>query len=161
MGDNTHKILIKGIIDRLDEITDNEGQRRIRVIDYKTGAPAKKNVAEIEEVFSKCDIQEKHTNYYLQTILYSLIVSHDTTLNKEQLPVSPALIFIQNTNRKDYDPTLLLDKKPIIRATDYESKFIEGFKQTLQEIFNPDIPFIPTEDRQRCVNCVYSQLCKR
>lgn len=160
-GDNTHKILIKGIIDRLDEITDNEGQRRIRVIDYKTGAPAKKNVAEIEEVFSKCDIQEKHTNYYLQTILYSLIVSHDTTLNKEQLPVSPALIFIQNTNRKDYDPTLLLDKKPIIRATDYESKFIEGFKQTLQEIFNPDIPFIPTEDRQRCVNCVYSQLCKR
>ena len=117
--------------------------------------------ATIRELFTNNNIQEKHTNYYLQTILYSLIVSHDKLLNKDNLPVSPALIFIQSAKSQDYDPTLLLDKKPITRAADFEEEFINGINHTLQEIFDTTTPFNPTLEKQRCTNCVYSQLCKR
>lgn len=158
---NTHEIIIHGIIDRLDEITDKNGLRRIRVIDYKTGMPTKGKIAKISEIFCDKGIQDKHTNYYLQTLLYSLIVSNSPTLNKNRLPVSPALIFIQSTGREDYDPTLILDNEPIITAIDYEAEFVKGIKQTLQEIYDKEIPFRPTTEKQRCNNCAYSHLCKR
>ena len=156
----TREIGIHGIIDRLDEIETETDGRRIRVIDYKTGKlPTRKTYA-IDEIFSGEVYQQKHTNYYLQTLLYALIVSHDRKLNPGQLPVSPALIFIQHTSARDYDPTLMLDKEKMVRATDYELPFREGLEQVLQNIFNPALPFSPTSDGKRCESCVYRQLCR-
>ena len=156
----TREIGIHGIIDRLDEIETETDGRRIRVIDYKTGKlPTRKTYA-IDEIFSGEAYQQKHTNYYLQTLLYALIVSHDRKLNPGQLPVSPALIFIQHTSARDYDPTLMLDKEKMVRATDYELPFREGLEQVLQNIFNPALPFSPTSDGKRCESCVYRQLCR-
>lgn len=156
----TREIGIHGIIDRLDEIETETDGRRIRVIDYKTGKlPTRKTYA-IDEIFSGEAYQQKHTNYYLQTLLYALIVSHDSQHNPGQLPVSPALIFIQHTSAKDYDPTLMLDKEKMLRATDYELPFKEGLEQVLQNIFNPALPFSPTSDGKRCESCVYRQLCR-
>ena len=151
-------ISLYGFIDRLDEITDSAGQR-IRVIDYKTGRLATKRVTSIDELFTGDDYQEKHTNYYLQATLYALIVSHDQATNSLHLPVSPALIFIQHTAANDYDPTLLLDKDKMVRATDYEQAFDTGIRQVLQQIFDPSQPFSPTPHRERCANCVYHNLC--
>lgn len=147
-----------GFIDRLDEVTDSAGQR-IRVIDYKTGRLATKRVTTIDELFTGEDYQEKHTNYYLQATLYALIVSHEQTINDLRLPVSPALIFIQHTAANDYDPTLLLDRDKMIRATDFEQEFDQGLKRVLQQIFDPSQPFSPTPHRERCANCVYRNLC--
>ena len=147
-----------GFIDRLDEVTDSAGQR-IRVIDYKTGRQATKRMTTIDELFTGDDYQEKHTNYYLQATLYALIVSHDQAINDLHLPVSPALIFIQHTSANDYDPTLLLDRDKMVRATDFEQEFDQGLKQVLQQIFDPSQPFCPTPHRERCANCVYHNLC--
>lgn len=158
--DGEREIKILGFIDRLDEITDDD-QQHIRVIDYKTGMPARKKVEEIAELFSDTDIHTKHTNYYLQALLYALIVSHSQELNQSGLAVSPALMFIQNMSDEQYDPTLKLGDSLMIRATDYEDEFMDGLRQTLREIYDADIPFEPTKDQKRCANCIYSNLCKR
>lgn len=159
--DGEREIKVLGFIDRLDEITDDDQQQRIRVIDYKTGMPARKKVEEIAELFSDTDIQAKHTNYYLQALLYALIVSHSQELNQSGLAVSPALMFIQNMSDEQYNPTLKLGDGLMVRATDYEDEFMDGLRQTLREIYDADIPFEPTKDQKRCANCIYSNLCKR
>lgn len=160
-NDGEREIKVLGFIDRLDEITDDDQQQRIRVIDYKTGMPARKKVEEIAELFSDTDIHAKHTNYYLQALLYALIVSHSQELNQNGLAVSPALMFIQNMSDDQYDPTLKLGDSLMVRATDYEDEFMDGLRQTLREIYDADIPFEPTKDQKRCANCIYSNLCKR
>ena len=159
--DGEREIKLLGYIDRLDEITDAERGKRIRVIDYKTGMPAKKKVVEIAELFGDTDIQSKHTNYYLQALLYSLIVSNDAQLNQDKLAVSPALMFVQNMSDEQYDPTLMLGDTLMVKATHYEAEFMEGLRQTLREIYDADVPFQPTKDRKRCAKCIYGNLCKR
>lgn len=103
----------------------------------------------------------KHTDYYLQTILYALIVSQSTSLNPAKDPVSPGLLFIQNARAEDYDPTLKLGRGSYIEnVADYKDEFWEGIMKILSDIFNKELPFRPTADKERCAACPYAGLCK-
>ena len=154
-------IKLFGIIDRLDEVGNGTEGPLIRVIDYKTNKPATQKVYEVGELFTGEAAREKHTDYYLQTLLYALIVSHDAKLNPTQLPVAPGLLFIQQSADKDYDPILSFGKEKILRATDHETAFRDGLTNLLSEIFHPDVAFMPTANRRRCETCIYQQLCKQ
>ena len=150
---------VGGIIDRLDMIHDEQGNKHIRVLDYKTGRVPSKKVQELEELFSNEDVSKKHTDYYFQTMLYSIIVRHSPQLNSENAPVSPALLFIQQSGSEDYDPVLYFNKEKIDDVNKYEEEFRERLKQVITEIFEPQIPFTPTENTEVCGNCIYKQLC--
>ena len=39
-------------------------------------------------------------------------------------------------------------------------EFIEELTCLLEEIFNPDIPFSPTEDKAKCKDCYLAQICQ-
>jgi len=99
----------------------------------------------------------KHADNYLQAMLYSTIVSE--RYNKRNLPVSPALLFIQHAGQEGYDPTLCINKERIADIRDYADDYKKLLTEKIAEIFNPDIPFKPTEDEGRCVNCPYKELC--
>lgn len=158
MGDTGQKFqsTIGGDIDRLDELTDKNGYRRIRVVDYKTGS-SKMNASlkDVGEIFEPMKISS-HSDYYMQTIIYSNIVRHSSQLNDKDLPVSPALLFIQHANT---NPILLLDKKPIVDVKDIEVDFRKGLSNLLAEMFDPALTFKPTEDPKRCENCPYKKMC--
>lgn len=62
-----------GIVDRIDQPAHGKG---LRVLDYKTGSPANPNFKAVEEIFDSNNI-EKHSDYYLQTLLYAVIVAND------------------------------------------------------------------------------------
>ncbi len=151
---NQRPLKIGGSIDRLDCIGE-----RLRVIDYKTGRPDSSSLKEIGEVFSRTDISGKHPGYYLQSMLYSLIVRRGSKYNKEELPVSPALLYIQQTAGENYDPILKLGKERIDDVETYKEEYEEGIMAVINEIFSPDIRFEPTEERSRCDNCPYAALC--
>ena len=155
-----YNLTIGGIIDRLDAVTDKQtGKRRIRVVDYKTGNKPSSAIKSIEEVFDPKNIASKHSNYFLQAILYSLIVSRSKDWNAANDAVSPALLFIKQAATNDYDPTLCIDKHPISDVTVYEEEFLTKLKETLADIYSPDVPFTPTDDRKKCELCPYRMLC--
>ena len=155
-----HHLTIGGIIDRLDILTDKQtGKPRIRVVDYKTGNQPSSPIKNIDEIFDPNNIRSKHSNYYLQAILYSLIVSRSKRWNPANHPVSPALLFIKQAPANHYDPTLLIDKHPISDVTVYEEEFLTKLKHTLADIYSPDTPFTPTDDRKKCELCPYRMLC--
>ena len=155
-----HLITIGGIIDRLDILTDKQtGKPHIRVVDYKTGNQPSSPIKNIDEIFDPNNIRSKHSNYYLQAILYSLIVSRSKEWNPAGHPVSPALLFIKQAPAAHYDPTLHIDKHPISDVTVYEEEFLTQLKHTLADIYSPDTPFTPTDDRKKCELCPYRMLC--
>ena len=158
--DKHYNLTIGGIIDRLDILTDKQtGKPRIRVVDYKTGNQPSSPIKNIDEIFDPNNIRSKHSNYYLQAILYSLIVSRSKRWNPAGHPVSPALLFIKQAPADHYDPTLLIDKHPISDVTLYEEEFLTKLKHTLADIYSPDTPFTPTDDRKKCELCPYRMLC--
>ncbi len=155
-----YNLTIGGIIDRLDAVTDKQtGKRRIRVVDYKTGNKPSSAIKSIEEVFDPKNIASKHSNYFLQAILYSLIVSRSKEWNAANAPVSPALLFIKQAATNDYDPTLCIDKHPISDVTVYEEDFLTKLKETVADMYSPDAAFTPTDDRKKCELCPYRMLC--
>ena len=155
-----YNLTIGGIIDRLDVVTDKQtGKRRIRVVDYKTGNKPSSAIKSIEEVFDPKNIASKHSNYFLQAILYSLIVSGSKEWNAANDPVSPALLFIKQAATNDYDPTLCIDKHPISDVTVYEEEFLTKLKETVADMYSPDAAFTPTDDRKKCELCPYRMLC--
>ena len=158
--DKHYNLTIGGIIDRLDVVTDKQtGKRRIRVVDYKTGNKPSSAIKSIEEVFDPKNIASKHSNYFLQAILYSLIVSGSKEWNAANDPVSPALLFIKQAATNDYDPTLCIDKHPISDVTVYEEEFLTKLKKTVADMYSPDAAFTPTDDRKKCELCPYRMLC--
>ena len=159
---------IGGFIDRLDAVAANGNPsaggnlaERIRVIDYKTGRLQATHPKDIDEVFGTTpQAMNKHSNYYLQAILYSLIIKNDRRFNPAQEPVSPGLLFIQNAGSEDYDPTLKLGKELLSDVAPLEAEFTEHLRSLLADIYNPAVPLKPTEDKKRCIYCPYAALCK-
>ena len=155
-----YNLTIGGIIDRLDAVTDKQtGKRRIRVVDYKTGNQPSSPIKNIDEIFDPNNIRSKHSNYFLQAILYSLIVSRSKEWNAANDPVSPALLFIKQAATNDYDPTLCIDKHPISDVTVYEEEFLTKLKETVADMYSPNAAFTPTDDRKKCELCPYRMLC--
>ena len=144
---------IGGFIDRLDKIV-KDGQERIRVIDYKTGSKAVKSLEDVEAIF-KQESLNKHSDYYLQTFLYAALVKQQYT----NIPVSPALLFIQHSGGEDYDPTLCFGREPITDVAPSIPRFMELLRATVDDMFNPSIPYQPTADTDRCATCPYKLLC--
>ena len=145
---------IGGRVDRLDSIV-HEGEERIRVIDYKTGAGRLRPLPDVEAIFES-DQLRNHSDYYLQTLLYARLVSRD----HPGTAVAPALLFIQHTQADDYDPILCFGKQKILDvATADGDRFVQLLTEKVNEIFSPDLPFTPTDDRDRCRNCPYAQFC--
>ena len=160
--------IIGGFIDRLDAVAANGNPsaggnlaERIRVIDYKTGRAQATHPKDIDEVFGTTpQAMNKHSDYYLQAILYSLIIKNDRRFNPAQEPVSPGLLFIQNAGSEDYDPTLKLGKELLSDVAPLEAEFTEHLRSLLADIYNPAVPLKPTEDKKRCIYCPYAALCK-
>lgn len=146
-------IPIGGNIDRLDIVTDTDGIRRMRVIDYKTGRLRDKlNLNSIEEIFMPEKIKS-HTDYYLQALLYASI------LEDKEHEISTGLLYVQHAAEDNYNPLLQIAKQPITNASEYREEFQQGLSKLISEILNTDIPFLRTQNTSLCKDCPFTKLC--
>lgn len=153
-GTDTPSLKIDGIIDRLDSKDGN-----IRIIDYKTGNHVANSLPTIESIFTGDEILKKHSDYFLQTLLYAVIIQNSEKHNAKHMPVMPALLYIQHAGVKNYDPVLKIGSQRIDNISTYEDEFMQRLQALLDEIFDVRQPFTPTEDKHRCDSCPYKDLC--
>lgn len=152
------ELAIKGFIDRLDIITDSQGKKMMRIVDYKTG----RNMPEIksvDEIFSAPS--HKHPDYFLQTFLYCKMLACPAEGEPfaGTTPVAPALLYPLHCRKKDYDPVLTFGNDSITDILPYMDEYNSQLTQLMTEIFDYTTPFMPTEDKTKCERCFYSEIC--
>ena len=152
---------VGGRIDRLDRVNIGEPTERLRVVDYKTGSREARDIKSIDNVFNPANITTRHSDYIFQAMLYSAIEqTNDPVHNPHGLKVSPALLFIQHTRTKDYDPVLTINGEPITDMAPLMDDFLKLLREKLEELFNPDIPFSLTGDINICRVCPFRLMCR-
>ena len=143
-----------GRIDRMDIIADKNGNEHFRIVDYKTGAH--ENTAKsLDDLFKR---NNTHAGYYFQTFLYSLATKRS---RRTKLPIKPVLFYTAKAGKRDYDPTLTIDKHNVEDISVYEQEFEKHLKELIQEIFSKDKPFVKTTNTKYCEKCDYKKLCGR
>ncbi|MBR4650243.1 MAG: PD-(D/E)XK nuclease family protein [Prevotella sp.] len=149
---------IGGNIDRLDIVTDTDGVRRMRVIDYKTGRLTRRlNLNNVDEIFMPSKLAA-HTNYFLQALLYASILNDQTTKQPDN-QISTGLLYVQHAHQEDYDPLLSIDGHPIKDASIYMEQFREGLTRLISEILDTNVPFRRTDNDTFCTDCPFHHLC--
>jgi hypothetical protein len=149
-GDFTSRI--GGCIDRIDTKDDT-----LRIVDYKTGGKAD-TAPSVASLFIP---DKKRSNYIFQTFLYAAIMSR-----KQNLKVSPALLYIHRAASENYSPVICLKeaRQPEVPVTDfsqYEEEFRNELGKLLSEIFNPEIEFKQTEIEEKCTYCDFKAFCRK
>ena len=150
-GQPSFPICIGGRIDRLDRC-----ENGMKVVDYKTGGRPD-TIDSVEAIFKH---EKKNAGYFFQTLLYSLAVSH-----KHQCGVKPTLFYVHKVSDvRKYDPSLAFkpsrsEPTVINDVCDYEQEFMDKLKQTVRDIFNPDLSFTQTAHADHCEYCDYRHLC--
>lgn len=152
-------LTLAGRIDRLDMINTDTNQPLIRVIDYKTGHKEPDKIKSIEDVFDAKKV-ENHSDYYLQTMLYAMLVSQSKRYNPQNLPVAPALLFIQHAAKNGYNPILHFDEDPITDIRLYTKGFVEHLNNIVSDIYDPEKPYLPTSEQKRCETCPFDNICQ-
>ena len=166
----THiKLRLGGKIDRID----TKGET-VNIVDYKTGFSDKETKTSLDNIFA---FETKSAANRLQAFLYSTVVdeilrSKPITADEPQWfcelkkqearKVSPSLLYIhnmKNVKREEYVIDIL--KEPVMDISKIKDEFMAKLKCVIEEIFNKEIPFIPTEDIKRCEYCDYKEICRK
>lgn len=126
-------VTLFGIIDRVDQVVTDLGEIKTRIVDYKTGADVVK-FSTMEKVLTP----NTENKALVQTLFY-------------------AYVFEQVTGHRNLEPHLYVARKMRDEGTlfygsygalmegeflaEQKANFVDFLRTTLEEIFNPEIPF--------------------
>ena len=148
------QIRLKGIIDRLDY---KDGI--LRIVDYKTGSE-KKQPRSMDVLFPPTSARDRKSQAF-QIFYYAYIMSFQPQFSKYRL--APTLLYTRSSSKPTADDIYYHIGKDVL--TDFNAQCGQEFGEKLigliSDIFNPDIPFSPTDDKEACSKCDFSQLCGR
>ena len=150
------KINLKGYIDRIDE-----KDRKIRILDYKTGRGTL-NFRSWDELFDHYIDPNKRPKHILQTFFYGLLYKHKTNITT----IIPGILYTRDIFDEQFSTELCLKEEKNSRSViqnyfDYENEFISRLTSCIEEIFNPDIPFVQTSMPDACSYCDFKTICRR
>lgn len=150
-ADGNPVVVLGGIVDRADS---KDGV--LRVVDYKTG----KDVTDIKGTVSDLFVRDGDRNKAaFQTLLYALLYKENT--NTEGLRIVPGLMNRINLFDDDFRFGLKVGKDYVHDITPLLPEFEAGLKETLEELYNPDVPFDQTLNTDICRYCPYRGICYR
>ncbi len=155
--------------DRVDYNPDG----RLRIVDYKTGS-VHLDMADLDAVFGA---DYKAGNIF-QLLLYAHLLEHQLSNVGNARPDGDSsrelkegdcrdidmAIFDTNYIQQDGDERYITasDKTPVRSQHDPKvAEFIPRVNEVIKEIFDPDVPFSPTGNRDTCAFCVMRGICNR
>ena len=147
------KIRIKGFIDRIDRVNGT-----LRILDYKSGKPAKLTFTSIESLF---DTTEKDRNKaIMQVFLYAWIYALETG----EKQIQPVIYYTRDLfKQSDFDLAIRrqVEKEKIVidRFEDEWPLFESCLQSCLNDLFDADKPFIATPVRKQCEYCNFRSMC--
>ncbi|WP_214227377.1 PD-(D/E)XK nuclease family protein [Pedobacter sp. B4-66] len=144
-------IWLYGIIDRVD-VKDG----KIRIVDYKTG----KDQLKYKDFPSLFEDQAKdHNKALIQTLFYTYVYEQV----KQRQYVEPHLYTVRNFKEgtlfkeKQKGGSFLQDQS----LESFKSMFANKLQEKLEELFDENIPFVQTENKENCGYCPYKDICQR
>lgn len=142
-----------GRIDRVD-IIGQEGNERIRVIDYKSGNYNASKLTSLDGVNALMDKPDK--GYIRQTLIYShALMASD----KHKQPIEPN-VFYCSKPLEDSKTTLTIARQPLTNYREVQQDFIESLQTKMQEVMTVD-HFPPCEEGKCPVYCAFFSTCGR
>lgn len=136
--------------DRIDRATVN-GHPTLRIVDYKTGGDEIKST--FEKIFDNS--YAEHNGAILQLFIYCLLYSiHE----KNDEPIQPIIYKMRALTTLGLSP-IEVNKVKVYDYHQLKDEFIGYFNKTLEEIFNPEIPFAQTKNDKNCRFCNFKNLC--
>ncbi len=146
-------VSLKGIIDRIDE-----AKGHTRIIDYKTGKGVLR-YKEMKDLFDK-DMKDR-PKAVMQVFMYS----HLYLLDHPDKLLEPGIYYLRNLFDKRFDPDVICKQgRDEVRVTDFSqfrAEFVEYFDACLEEIFDPQVPFVQTPTGEACKWCIFTNICKK
>ncbi len=142
------EIKLGGKIDRIDK-----KNRRVRIIDYKTGQ-AETKFNSIEKLFDR--EFEKRNKPIFQTILYSWLYAGQNS----DLIINPGLYITRKLFQTDFAPMVVMDKD-IFNLNENLEEFEKYLQMILSELMDVSVPFDQTEILKNCEYCPYVDICHR
>lgn len=148
---------LAGQIDRMDIATMENGEKCLRIIDYKTGGKPT-NADSMEQLF---DIAAKtDCKYVRQTFLYSLMINDNPyDAYTAQLPIMPALYYVPRMVGKSFTPYITLGDNLVTDFRPLANDFREHLKRVLAEIIDPQNHFETKYDKVSCKWCDFYKVC--
>jgi CRISPR/Cas system-associated exonuclease Cas4 (RecB family) len=143
------KLKIGGIIDRIEE---HDG--KLLIVDYKTGSSGK-TYKTLEDLVTEKD---RRAGHIFQIFVYTSVVIRKKMF---ELPIVPALLYMQDANREGFSPVVEHEKNPIEDFRRLHEEFEALYLHKISGLFNRDIPFSQTTFANNCAYCKFRELCKR
>lgn len=142
-------------IDRVDSISDPDDPSKelVRIIDYKTGSDSLK-ASGVESFFTPSADRPKA---FMQLFFYCHAWCRK---HHHSEAVKPMIYKLRDIAAyKLFD--LTIGKEKVTDYRPYIDSYLELFRNTISEIFDPDVPFRPAKDDHACLFCQFSSLCFR
>lgn len=146
------QVTLHGIIDRVDQ---KNGVTR--VVDYKTGRD-ELQYSSLEEIFDA--ETDKQNKALIQTLFYTYVYEQSRGITD----MEPNLYLIRKMRKEGtlFSFSEGRGKKLQLQAeylADLKKDFSHLLREKLEELFNPEIPFIHTTLADNCTYCPYLSLC--
>ena len=151
------EINIKLFIDRVDTAM-VDGKEQLRIVDYKTGGD-KTSVSSFEPVFDNANAD--NNGAILQMFIYCNFYA---SLKNYSGVIQPIIYKLRTLKTEGINPIVIgvrKEAKPVYNYIDFNEEFIQYFHRTLEEIFNPEIPFTQTKNDDHCKYCSFKNICSK
>lgn len=143
---------LKGFIDRVDKTGDTTN-----IIDYKSGN-AELKFSSIESLFSSSD--KKRNKAVFQLFFYALLY-----LQEEPAAICPGIYSLRKYFDSDFSWNIYCKKERIddiaVAQRDMLDKYSALLKECISEIFDRNIPFRQTDNKDACIHCQFRTVCRR
>lgn len=149
-------INIKQYIDRLDRLTSygNDGGL-IRIVDYKTGGD-RNDAGDIDMFFDNANPDRRKA--LLQLFIYCNVLSDSRSMGNT--PIQPVLYLLKTVANKGLTPVKIAGEE-VIDYNKYNDEFMTRFRDVIEEMFNPEIPFRAAADDHACKYCKFKAICNK